>query len=87
LSDALGITLPELLADVPIGTESQKGKASKARRRKAASRDLHDEDDLSGIIRELSMQRDTLAKAVGALKNVANALRVHERRLAKRQRS
>jgi hypothetical protein len=83
LSEALSITLPELLSETQTDTKPSKA-SSKTRPRNAASRDLHYEDDLSSIIRELNMQRDTLAEAAGALKNVAKSLRTHERRLAKR---
>ena len=87
LSDALGMTLPELLADVRTGAEPLKGKAaSKTTPRIAASNGARGYD-LPGIIHELSVQRGNLEEAADALKNMANALRTHERRLRKRKKT
>ena len=64
LSDALGITLPELLSD-------QVKRASKVPKKGA----IPSGGDLSGIIEELNHQRETLERSAGVLKDVANALR------------
>jgi transcriptional regulator with XRE-family HTH domain len=71
LSEALGITLPELLS-------AQRKRANKPRKADATTK-----DDLPGIIQELNGQRQILEQSAGALKNIANALRSHERQSVK----
>jgi transcriptional regulator with XRE-family HTH domain len=65
LSEALGISLPELLSD-------QGKRASKAPKKGKA---ITIGDDLNGIVEELNHQRETLEKSAGVLKDVANTLR------------
>jgi transcriptional regulator with XRE-family HTH domain len=71
LSEALGITLPELLS-------AQRKRANKPRKADATTK-----DDLPGIIQELNGHRQILQQSAGALKNIANALRSHERQSVK----
>jgi transcriptional regulator with XRE-family HTH domain len=78
LADALGITVSELLSD-------ETKAAQKHSRPRMKIKPTVSSDDLSGVIRELNQQRQTLEKTAGALKNVANVLRTHERHSRKRK--
>jgi transcriptional regulator with XRE-family HTH domain len=74
LSDALGITLSELLAE-EAGQSSRK----RAARDKSPLKGSLQPDDLDSIIRELNQRRMALEEAAGALKDVAEALRTREK--------
>lgn len=73
LSEALGITLPELLS----GQRKRPYKAAQKARTSASI------DSLSGVIRELTHQQETLEKSAVVLKHLASALRTDERHSAK----
>jgi transcriptional regulator with XRE-family HTH domain len=66
LSDALGITMSELLSDERTATT----KLVRTRKNKQPS-------DVPEIIRELNQQRNALESASGVLKQLATALRAH----------
>lgn len=72
LADALDITVSEMLSD-----DTKAGQNNS--RRQLKIKPSASGDDLSGVIRELNQQRQTLEKTAGALKNVATVLRIHER--------
>jgi transcriptional regulator with XRE-family HTH domain len=70
LADALGITLPELLAE--NGSRSGKKKAPRPAIRRL--------DSLTRVIRELNQRRIALEETAGALKAVTEVLRTRQKR-------
>lgn len=75
LSDALGISVSELLSEE---RNSSIKVVSKSRKNQPT--------DLPSIVRQLNEQRQSLEETAGALKNVTNALRIHGRQSGKSKR-
>ena len=73
LAEALGITLPELLTEVPEGKKRPSKNTSKRRYPISA-------DDMGGMVRALNMQRKSLDQTARVLKDVEDALKSRKQR-------
>lgn len=75
LSDALRITLSELVAE-----ESGRVPKKRAAQAKSSLKGSHQPDNLGRIIRELNQRRMGLEETAGALRDVAESLRSRQKR-------
>ena len=79
LADALGISLAEL-----VSHEGKSPSKKSLATRKAVPPAATNTGDIEGVIRELDRRRMALEETAGVLKDLSEALRIHDRRAGKR---